>query len=257
VIAAAVSHIRLIEELAANAWPPTVVMAADGWQLRFNWGVTRRANSVLPLKLLGATPIDERIRTAEEFYRAWGGPSRFQISPDAQPAELDDILAARGYAAVMMTHVQAAPIEAVLVATHTDAPLTVTISETLDDDWLRTYQEAENVSDADADARAAIMRRIQPQTAFAQVQHNAETVAVGMGVLERSHLGLFNMVTRPAFRRQGAATALLHALAQWGVKRGVNHVYLQVTDANQPARSLYERIGFETLYTYHYREQRA
>jgi len=30
-------------------------------------------------------------------------------------------------------------------------------------------------------------------------------------------------------------------------------MYLQVTENNRPARSLYGRIGFETLYRYHYR----
>jgi ribosomal protein S18 acetylase RimI-like enzyme len=63
------------------------------------------------------------------------------------------------------------------------------------------------------------------------------------------------MVTQVAYRRRGLATALLHALAAWGQKCGASRAYLQVMQDNAPAQALYERVGFRTLYGYHYREK--
>ena len=38
--------IRLVDELAANAWAAHTNQIVDGWRLRWNDGVTGRANSV-------------------------------------------------------------------------------------------------------------------------------------------------------------------------------------------------------------------
>ncbi len=38
--------VRHIEGLALRAWPAAEQQSLDGWRLRFNAGVTRRANSV-------------------------------------------------------------------------------------------------------------------------------------------------------------------------------------------------------------------
>jgi len=76
-----------------------------------------------------------------------------------------------------------------------------------------------------------------------------------VGVRDGRWLGIFCMATRPEFRRRGAATALLHALSGWGRERNADRIYLQVMEANSPARSVYARAGFTTLYGYHYREQ--
>jgi ribosomal protein S18 acetylase RimI-like enzyme len=62
------------------------------------------------------------------------------------------------------------------------------------------------------------------------------------------------MATQSQFRRRGAATAILHALAKWSQSRQAAQLYLQVMENNAPARTLYEKAGFESLYSYHYRE---
>ena len=62
------------------------------------------------------------------------------------------------------------------------------------------------------------------------------------------------MATHVDFRRQGAATTILHALAGWSKEQGASQLYLQVMDENKPARRLYARAGFDTVYHYHYRE---
>ncbi len=83
---------RYIEELALNAWPPAVTQLVDGWQLRFNWDVTRRANSVWPNQAGNRHTLAEKLEWVEDFYTRRGQPARYQICPAAQPPHLDDIL---------------------------------------------------------------------------------------------------------------------------------------------------------------------
>jgi ribosomal protein S18 acetylase RimI-like enzyme len=98
-----------------------------------------------------------------------------------------------------------------------------------------------------------ILERIRPSTGYALLQLEDQTAAIGFGVLEAGWLGIFGMATHPHFRRRGAATAVLRWLAQWGEEQGATHAYLQVMEENTAALALYARLGFETLYHYHYR----
>jgi N-acetylglutamate synthase len=74
-------------------------------------------------------------------------------------------------------------------------------------------------------------------------------------VVEQGWLGIFCMGTLPAFRRQGAANAILRTLAIWAQLYDAQNAYLQVMDENRPAQALYGRVGFTTLYHYYYREK--
>lgn len=246
--------IRFIEELAANAWPAEIVQGVDGWRLRFNQNVTRRANSAWPNETGGCHSLEEKIALVEDFYIRWGCPPRYHICPAAQPANLDEILASRGYISDARTAVQTASLETILAHTQANPAYTVIISNSVNDDWFDLYSQGEHISLATAAVRRGILQRIGPQTGFATVQIDGQPAAAGMGVVERGWLGLFSLITHPNFRRRGAATRLIHALAQWGQTHQANQVYLQVMADNAPALSLYAWLGFETLYHYHYRE---
>lgn len=53
-----------------------------------------------------------------------------------------------------------------------------------------------------------------------------------------------NVVVAPAQRRRGTATALIATLVRHARQAGVTSVLLEVRGSNQPARRLYERLGF-------------
>ena len=59
-----------LEQLSRAAWPAAQVDDLDGWQLRFNDGVTRRANSVWPNIHRGEIPILKKITAVEQFYES-------------------------------------------------------------------------------------------------------------------------------------------------------------------------------------------
>jgi ribosomal protein S18 acetylase RimI-like enzyme len=246
--------IRFLEELAANAWPAEVVQAVDGWRLRFNGNVSRRANSVWPNEAGDGCSLAEKLALVEDFYTRQGCPPRYQVSPAAQPADLDEILARRNYTNNARTAVQIASVERVLSRAAANPAYVIAITETFDETWFDLYCRGEHVNLHTAEVRRGILRRIGPRTGFALLKIAGQPAVMGLGVVERGWLGLFSLVTHPEYRRRGAATTLIHALAQWGQIYQANQLYLQVMADNAPALALYERLGFETLYHYHYRE---
>ena len=56
--------------------------------------------------------------------------------------------------------------------------------------------------------------------------------------------GLVSMWVRPGARGRGVGEALVEAAACWARGRGHDAMFLWVTEANPPARRLYERYGF-------------
>ncbi|HAJ37641.1 MAG TPA: GNAT family N-acetyltransferase [Chloroflexi bacterium] len=250
------STILTLETLAANAWPAAEVEICGGWRLRSTLGVTRRANSVWPNRDDGALPLDERLAQVEAFYAARRLPAIYQICDAMQPAQLDAVLATRGYALEAPTFVQVASLATLLTRLpslrHYPA-FEVEVSEEFDPQWFELYCTAEAVSSVAVPVRRAILERITPQHGFVTLYVNGEPAAVGMGVVEAGWLGIFSMATLPAYRRQGAARAILRTLAVWAQLYAAQHAYLQVMAHNIAAQALYASAGFETAYRYHYR----
>ena len=61
-------------------------------------------------------------------------------------------------------------------------------------------------------------------------------------VLDELHIN--NLAVLPAFRRRGAATALLTAVMEFGGRLGAHRATLEVRQSNDAARLLYRRFGF-------------
>ena len=58
------------------------------------------------------------------------------------------------------------------------------------------------------------------------------------------HADIMNVAIDPAYRRRGIAEALIGELECALKARGVEGVLLEVRVSNEPARSLYEKLGF-------------
>lgn len=254
--------VRQLETLAANAWPAAHEAALDGWRLRATAGVTRRANSVWPNGPVDPAHLADHLETVERYYAGHGLPSRYQICAAMQPADLDDILAARGYSRVAPSLVLVAPfgdlIERLPALRHFP-DFELEVNEEFDDGWFALYSEAEG--DAHDDQRAAVRRsillRIAPPCGFVMLSAGGQPAAVGLGVVEQGWLGLFCVATLPAVRRRGAARAILRTLVLWSQLYDARAAYLQVMEDNLPARGLYAAAGFQVAYPYHYRELRS
>jgi ribosomal protein S18 acetylase RimI-like enzyme len=261
--------IREIEDRAARAWPPEIEQALDGWRLRYTQGVTRRGNSVYPNHLDGSLPLETRLEKAEAFYARQGAPTHYQICPAALPTDLDHALEQRGYTSSAFTAVHTVSLPHALANTDIGENQRFSLKENqrffhqtdfqleiLDDQsetWFTAYGQAEGFDEHSAAVRRATIRRIAQPKALVLAKDAGNSAAIGLGVYDSGWVGIFCMVTLPDYRRRGAATAVLHAIAAWGGEQGAHDLYLQVMENNVPALGLYAKAGFEKLYGYHYR----
>ena len=103
----------------------------------------------------------------------------------------------------------------------------------------------------------AILQNIAPACCFVTQWVGGSPVACGLGVLEGSLFGLYDIVTDPNERGKGYGVHLLHTLLAWAREKGASHAYLAVMDDNAPARRLYDKWGFVEAYKYWYRVREA
>ncbi len=246
-----VQRFRFLDELAANAWPAPVQQELEDWRIRSSNGVTRRASSVLTAGPIPSQP--DWLSHIEDFYKRRGLPSRFQIS-SGSPAGLDTFLEAHGYSIEVPSIVQVATVAEVAEKTRPPQPaFSIVETDALTDEWLDAFIEVEGFPAAKTATYKAIYNAIGPRACYVHICAGDETVGVGMAVTERGWSGIFSVAARPAFRRQGIATGILHRLTSWSLACNAHNLYLQVVQSNESAISLYRRMGFSDLYTYHYR----
>lgn len=226
----------LLERVAADAWPALEEVEVDGWRLRASAGVTRRANSALPLS--DALPVEAVV----DFYRSRGLPPVVQVSD----AATDDALATLGWQRDIAVEVMTAP-----------APVgasTAVLTAQPDEQWLDCWWAVDGRGGpAQLDVASQMLARIAAPASYASVVRDGRTVAVGRAVAQEGQLGVFSMAVRPEVRRRGLGRGVLQALASWGIEQEARTAYLQVFDGNVEARSLYASAGFSTAHHYHYR----
>ncbi|MBO3749052.1 GNAT family N-acetyltransferase [Streptosporangiaceae bacterium NEAU-GS5] len=222
------------DRLVDAAWPAPNRVRAGDWVFRHAAGVTKRANSVLPLG-------EGSIEAAERFYAGLGQPCVFSIG-DGAPEGLDGKLAARGYRLVDPTFVMTAPAAAIETADG------VVVAHAPSVEWLDTWWSVDGARHADGREWGERILSGVP-AGYASIGFPM-MAAVGRGVRQGEWLGVYCMAVRPADRRRGLARAILRGLRAWGAGR---KPYLLVTEANTAARALYEGEGFVVTSRYHYR----
>lgn len=237
-----------LEHTTFAAWPDLAHDHLDGWLLRYAAGHTKRANSV---NVLRAEPrgLEARIAEAEARYRAAGLRPVFRLTPLAE-AELDGLLAERGYGVVEPSLVKVAPIAAGL-----RGDPAVRLVADPGDGWLGPYVAAAGL---DAPARTtleAMLARVADRPVYATVAgDDGAPAAFGMAVVTGDRVGFFDVLTRPEARRMGHGRRLMESLIAWARDEGgARSMWIQVVEANAPARALYRSLGFRTLYGYRYR----
>jgi ribosomal protein S18 acetylase RimI-like enzyme len=243
--------VRGLQERAARAFPALVLEHLDGWWLRYGDSGARWASSVLPHSDGVPGDLPSRIRLVEEFYAGHGTCARFQISPGACPAGLDDALAQRGYRVDTPISLQTAPTAHVIDRLPAGG-LRVQTDDQLTDAWFETWLAVHGTS-GDPGRERDLLRRVRRPSGYASVLTTAGVIAAGRAVAETGWAGVFGMATLPDARGRGAGRQVLAALARWAADHGAEHLYLQVEPDNTAARRLYERAGFAELCRYHYR----
>jgi ribosomal protein S18 acetylase RimI-like enzyme len=237
-----------VERASLWAWPPERTAGVGGWLLRQGGTATRRQNSVQALAFTGELAVDRAIAEVEAFYARHGRVACFQITGHSQPADLDRLLAERGYRLEAPSEVRLRPLAEVPPepgnVTLEGRPTAFAMQAVSDPHW----------SAAERAAKARLFARIRRPLVFAVRTEGGVPVAGGLAVVDRRLAGIYAMRTAVTARRRGHGRAILDRLLGWARAMGADLAYLQVEEANCPAQALYRSAGFDRrLYGYHYR----
>ncbi|NHJ46977.1 MAG: GNAT family N-acetyltransferase [Asgard group archaeon] len=242
--------IQLLQEISANAWPAKQIHLVNGWFVRLSEGVTRRANSVLPLSYYGYNTAKD-IEFVEELYSSWNLPVIFQIPDYFEPEDLVLTLKKKGYKEEAESVVMAGAIEEIKTLSQNQSfNYFNTSKETIE--WIEALQQLNNSSDERIANYKQIIKRINQPKEYFTATLNDNIVGVGLAVTERSHLGLYSMVTHPDYRRKGIARSMIAEMVKWAKQQGITTFYLQVQGDNSGAIALYKSVYLSECYRYRY-----
>ncbi len=267
--------------MAALGWQPPEQDRLGDWLLRAGGGFTGRANSALAIGDPGL-PLPAAVAAVCRWFAARDLSAMIAVPfPLAGPdgCETDRYLARLGWAirpggVTVMTALAGA-----VAGCAAPAPAGVDVAGEPDDAWLERYHYQGR--ELPPVARTLLMSA--PWQAFASAREGGRTLAVGRvagaagpggagsggaisggansgsagpgsaGPAGLSWAGITAVEVAPEYRRRGLGRAITAALAETAVRRGVAGLYLQVENGNEPARRLYQRMGFTGHHRYHYR----
>lgn len=203
-------------QLAALAmWPHLVTRELGAWTLRWSdTSTARRANSVLAM---GPAGVADPVARVIEHY---AGLDRRPIAAVLPDSAEDELFRSRGW--VPESHESDSLFQIAGVASA-----------------RRTLGDRPSY---------AVHVEVSGDLATARVGDEAR----GIATYARDWLGLRGIEVSPERRRRGLGLAVVGALLDWGAERGATTAYLQVLADNEPALSLYERLGFTTHHAYRY-----
>lgn len=240
---------KYIEELTLNAWPALQTYLYDGWLLRIANGYTKRGNSISPIYQGSVTDLCEKVKRCEAFYMEAGMKPVFKMSPFVVSAELDQYLESRGYVIVEPSTVMAVDLTEVKEPENCE----VKVEGQCSGSWLSLFAQLNNVSQENIETTRKMLGNAKLRQGFFTLYNNSVPVSCGLGVIEQSFVGLYDIVTDRQYRNQGFGEQLVLNILKWAKKNGASHSYLQVVQANAPAIRCYDKLGYKKIYTYWYR----
>lgn len=240
------ADIANIERATLDAVAPQVVDdTLPGWLLPFEATTIGRAKSAVPLQHEGLS-VDDITHIAQRYRQHQLAPAwRLAVTPGLQP--LLHALRRQGYSPQQPTLVQTGKTGTLARAPYRH---TVVLRHAPDAAWRSVYT-APGFDRLDGEARIAALSRSEV-VMYATVLDGNQACAAGTASFSRGWMGIHGMRTVLTQRQRGMASAILAALAQEGLRRGIEDAFLQVEAENAGARTLYAQNGFATAWTYHY-----
>jgi GNAT superfamily N-acetyltransferase len=246
---------RRIEDAGLNASAPPQQAFVDGWLLRLSPGKAKRARCINALQR-GRLPLDDMLARCRAAFQSAGLPLMVRITPFSQPQDLDAQLAVRGWhrfdetQVLARIHLDDLPNPGLL-----DGQRLVPLAAAA---YADTVGRLRGTSDEGIAAHAERLAASHvPYQGFALLARDGRLCAVGQLAIEDGLAGLYDVFTPDAQRRQGHARRLCASLLQAAAAQGARHAYLQVSDDNASAITLYQGLGFVFAYRYHYRSEQA
>ena len=234
-----------IEHAGFCSWPAEEQRDKDGMILRFSSGYTKRANSATALTQQAGN-YSNLMQLCESYYREKRLPCIFRLPSFSQNKALDNYLQLNAYKLIDRSVVLYKSLE-------NSSPNTVHLHSKKPVQWVKSFCNLNSTDIHKQQPHIEILNRITDEMILAVLIEEGVEVACGVAVISNQYCGIFDVVTGKNYRNRGYATKLLNALLNWAQSKGVTKSYIQVVENNQPAIHLYEKLGYQTAYTYHYR----
>ncbi len=241
---------RRAEEAGLNASAPPQQKTVDGWLIRLSPGKAKRSRCINALAQ-GSLPLDELLARSAAAFKAAQLPLIVRVTPYSQPANLDALLAAKGWQAFDAADVWVLDrIDGLPSLASSDQHL-----EALEAPAYAALVGALRGSSPTAIAAHAERMQQSPVNyrGFALRDPQGVLLACGQYAREGDLVGLYDIFTPPEQRGRGHALQLCRQLLQAAQAEGARQAYLQVGTDNVVAQRVYARLGFVFAYRYHYR----
>jgi len=238
------------EQACLNAWPALHNVVYDDWIIRFSEGLTRRANSVNPLRAT-ARANGASIQLFENLFRTHELPLIFRIPTLLDPS-VDRSLEQLGFTTESENCVLYADIGAVEARPHP----TVEVTSRVDEEWLTTMNAMQKRTEEQSEIFDHILLSIAVPAGYATLREGEQVVAQAYGVIHDDLLCCESVITSESHRGRGVGRRLMSALFAWAAAQGATGTCLQVEANNTAGLALYHGLGMTTeLSRYHYRRQ--
>ena len=243
--------VRRFEAAGFRAWPATKSFYDGTWAVRLTPDMgARRLNSINPLDRGDTDRIDARIAALRERFDEAGRPLAFRLSPLAGP-QLVEYLDRDGWRVESPSLVMRADLGAMELS----AP--VSAHEVTAEEFRKAGIAMGNLDAAHGAGFDALIGRIQPRVGLFHIDIGGEPAANAICVSDGEVAGLFEVVTAERFRGHGLGRQVVEAAFDWARRQGARTGWLQVEADNMVALGLYRSLGFDTIYSYHYRTEPA
>lgn len=231
-----------LERSAYATWSPDERIDIGGWTVMSNGGWTRRVNSA------GAVGAPETSLAVRDAIASWlaerGSPFVVRVTPLLDPGVVDEIVASWGLEREDETLVMTASVLA-----RADAAA-VELVDPADRAFTDDLHRLTGRGPSAVDPWLRILRRMGKRATGLWIPGRA----CGVVAIEGGLAPVYSVAVDPGHRRQGLATQIMAAAAAWSGDWGASTQFLQVLGTSAAALALYEGLGFEVCYRYHYLE---
>jgi ribosomal protein S18 acetylase RimI-like enzyme len=239
-----------IEDAGLNASAPPQQLWVDGWLVRLSPGKAKRArciNAVAP----GRLSVEDKLNTVTALYRDAQLPLIFRLTPFTEPKDLDARLDALGWR--RFDHTLVMLCDMAQHATRDPLPAHLHLQPVGPQAFAQAIGQLRGSTPDQQQAHARRLAASPVPYRGVLVLHGEQLLACGQTAREGDRVGIYDVFTAPDARNQGMAGALCAAMLQHSAHDGARIAYLQVDMDNLPARAVYQRLGFQAGYDYHYR----